>query len=143
MSTIARKLGHFLSRSSSVDQPPQFQPPPGPPPNHSNCYAPPPGPPPGYPRAVDFPFLSHEQIPTLYTQGYARVHLPADHPLLVAATALFANSRKFFASATDHKEQFHLSKLDELFGGRVLCVPLKSSMTHGCFGRNVEASCKL
>jgi isopenicillin N synthase-like dioxygenase len=79
-------------------------------------YAPPPGLPPGFPRLVHFPFLSPEQIPTLYTQGYARVHLPADHPLPVTATTLFATSRDFFARPLSHKEQFHLSKLQESKG---------------------------
>lgn len=119
MATIARKLEHYLSRSSSGanTKPPEFEPPAGPPPNHNNSsgyYAPPPGPPPGYPRLVDFPFLSYEQIPTIITQGYARVQLPADHPLLVAASALFADSREFFASSPDQKQQFHLSNLGEV-----------------------------
>ena len=84
-------------------------------PNHIGKYAPPPGLPPGYPRLVDFPFLSPDQIPTLYTQGYASLHLPSDHPLLIAATTLFATSRDFFAKPLNHKEQFHPS---EFFQGK-------------------------
>lgn len=78
-----------------------------------SSYAPPPGPPPGCPDFVDFPFLSPEQIPTLYSQGYACVHLPVDHPLLVAATTLFATSRDFFATPLHHKEQFRLPQHPE------------------------------
>lgn len=94
-----------------------YAPPPGPPPPaHDqviNTYAPPPGPPPGYPHLVNFPFLSPDQLPTLYSQGWARVLLPSDHPLLSAAAKLFSTSRDFFAMPLEHKEQFHLSKLGQ------------------------------
>ena len=94
-----------------------YAPPPGPPPPaHDqviNTYAPPPGPPPGYPHLVNFPFLSPDQLPTLYSQGWARVLLPSDHPLLSAAAKLFSASRDFFAMPLEHKEQFHLSKLEQ------------------------------
>jgi hypothetical protein len=74
-------------------------------------YAPPPGPPPGQPRVVQFPFIRSDELVTLYTQGYARLHLPASHPLLDAASALFSSSREFFAKDVEYKERFHLSKL--------------------------------
>jgi hypothetical protein len=116
---VASKSGHPSSPSKSPSDQSyegslKYQPPSGPPPKHINSYAPPPGSPPGYPRLVNFSFLSREQIPTLYTQGYARVHLPADHPLLTAATALFTNSCKFFARPLEHKEGFHPSKLGDI-----------------------------
>lgn len=88
----------------------------------TKCYLPPTGPPPpakpspSYPRLVHFPFLHLDQLPTLYTQGYARVHLPPDHPILAAATALFRTSRNFFAKSIEYKEQFHISTVPEIKG---------------------------
>ena len=98
-----------------------YAPPPGPPPpardpvvdKKTKSYLPPPGPPPGFPHLVVFPFLSPDQLPTLYSQGWARVSLPSDHPLLSAAVKLFSASHNFFAMPLEHKEQFHLSKLGE------------------------------
>jgi hypothetical protein len=81
-------------------------------------YAPPPGPPPFNPRLVEFPFLSSEQVLTLYSQGYSRVHLPPDHPVVAAAATLFSASHDFFAEPLEHKKQFHLSKLQ---GGNGQC----------------------
>ena len=74
-------------------------------------YLPPPGPPPGTPHIQPFPFLAPADIPTFYSQGYARVHLPPDHPLMRAAQEMFGISRTFFATAMEHKQQFYLSKL--------------------------------
>ncbi|KAF7969737.1 hypothetical protein HWV62_28493 [Athelia sp. TMB] len=91
-------------------------PPAGPPPNQKSAersasYPPPSGPPPGHPQIVNFPHLSADQVYTLYSQGYARVQLPQEHPLLVAASTLFSTSRNFFAQPLAHKEQFHPSRI--------------------------------
>lgn len=123
MSSIANKLSNFLSKPNSrksKSDTPKYHPPVGPPPQFkeksSGNFTPPPGPPPGLPRLVEFPFLTKEQIPTLYSQGYARVHLAADHPLLIAANRLFSASHDFFAQPLEHKEQFNLSKIQEKKG---------------------------
>ena len=113
MPAVAQNLRHFLP-SSSVQSKPVYPPPPGPPPNHIKekpTHPPPPGPPPGSPKLVDFPFLSVEQIITLYNQGFARVNLPADHPLVSAATLLFSTSHEFFAKDQHEKEPYHRSNL--------------------------------
>jgi len=113
MPAIAKKLQHFLGESGTKPKTPRYLPPPGPPPNIDvkSTHVPPPGPPPRFPKLVDFPLISTEQILTLYNQGYARVHIPPDHPLLDAATALFSTSREFFAKGLHKKEAFHRSKL--------------------------------
>jgi isopenicillin N synthase-like dioxygenase len=110
MPDIAQKLRSLFPGSLIKHETPTYSPPPGPPPNHIN-EKPIHSPPPGSPKLVDFPFLSEEQVLTLYNQGFARVHLPADHPLLNAATALFSTSRAFFDQTLDEKQKFHRSQL--------------------------------
>ncbi|KZP32793.1 Clavaminate synthase-like protein [Athelia psychrophila] len=92
-----------------------YPPPAGAPPKpaRSAFYSPPTAPPPGHPHLVDFTYLSPDQVCTLYSQGYARVHLPLNHPLLVAATTLLSTSRNFFAQPLEHKEKFHPSRIHE------------------------------
>jgi hypothetical protein len=111
MVAIAETFPNF----PSVDVPTvTYLPPSGPPPNHTHeqaSYTPPPGPPPGTPKLVDFPFLSSEQVQTLYSQGFARISLPPDHALLKAATALFSTSRAFFDQTSEEKQKFHRSNL--------------------------------
>ena len=113
MPAITEKLRRFLPGSAVTHTSPTYLPPPGPPPDHTTKqrHAPPPGPPPGFPKLIEFPYLHAEQIPTLYRQGFARVHLPPDHPLLAAATALFSSSHAFFDQTPDEKQKFHRSQL--------------------------------
>ena len=111
MPAITERLHRFLRGSSIDPETPIYLPPPGPPPDYNDekrIYTAPPS---GSPKVVDFPFLSSEQIITLYNQGFARVHLPPDHPLQEAATALFSTSREFFAKDLPEKEPFHRSNL--------------------------------
>ncbi|KIM81841.1 hypothetical protein PILCRDRAFT_8500 [Piloderma croceum F 1598] len=114
MPAITEKLHRFFGGSPVVNlETPLYLPPPGPPPDRideKRIYTAP-GPPFGSPKHVDFPFLSSEQVITLYNQGFARVCLPPDHPLHDAATALFSTSREFFAKDLHEKEQFHRSNL--------------------------------
>jgi len=108
MQTITEKLSRFFSGCPVEHARPKYLPPPGPPPKKLVHIPPLPS---GSPKPVNFPFLTEQQCITLYSQGFAQVYLPPNHPLLDAATALFSTSHAFFDKPLDEKQKFHRSQL--------------------------------